>query len=36
VAWHRDNNAGDNLIFHIGHAEIKATMSEWISAKNAK
>jgi hypothetical protein len=28
VAWHRDNNAGDNLIFHIGHAEIKATMSE--------
>ena len=28
VAWHRDNNAGDMLVFHIGHEEIKAEMPE--------
>jgi len=28
VAWHRDNNAGDMLIFHIGQTEVKAEMPE--------
>ena len=28
VAWHRDNNAGDTLMFHIGHSTIKAEMPE--------
>ena len=28
IAWHRDNNAGDKLIFHVGSTEIKATMPE--------
>ena len=28
VAWHRDNNAGDTLIFHIGQSTIKAEMPE--------
>lgn len=27
-AWHRDNNAGDTLKFHIGHQIVTATMAE--------
>lgn len=28
VAWHRDNNSGDRLVFHIGHQVITAEMPE--------
>lgn len=28
VTWHRDNNSGDRLIFHVGRQTITAEMPE--------
>ena len=28
VAWHRNNNTGDNLVFHLDNTRVKAEMPE--------